>query len=190
MMYVQGKKIKKGDKQPKKLHNRVLTLFSCTGELSHRHHLTSAANLRGAGGPPPPPTKPVPNRIEPLRTKAAKFGGERNKKTQRTPEPWRLHPSGEGVCTSWGHHGGSSGKRGAGSPHLPSFGRDASITQHRFPPSLSSPSFCSSSRAFRTHLYIGVTPITQRGVGAAKEIKAFYQGEGNTAMREKLHVGW
>lgn len=81
-----------GTSSTKKLHNRFLTLFSCAGELSHRHHLTRAANLRGAGGAPPS-SQPVPNRIEPLRTKAANFGRKRNKKPHRTPGPRRLHPT-------------------------------------------------------------------------------------------------
>lgn len=126
---------KGGDDQHKKLHNRFLTLFSCAGELSHRHHLTRAANLRGAGGAPPS-SKPVPNRIEPLRTKAAKFGRKRNKKT--TQNPWAtplprllgkrgLHFVGTPRQLKW--------KWGVGGPHVPSFGRDAPITQHRFPPS-------------------------------------------------------
>lgn len=150
-------------KQHKKLHNRFLTLFSCAGELSHRHHLTRAANLRGAGGAPPS-SKPVPNRIEPLRTKAAKFGGGGGGKTNHTepPGPGASTPPGKGSSFRGDTTGG---KWGAEGPHLPSFGRDArSHYATPLPPSLSSPSFCSPSRAFRTHIYIGVTPTAERSV--------------------------
>lgn len=160
-----NEKKRRGNKQHKKLHNRFLTLFSCAGKLSHQHHLTRAANVRGEGGAPPS-SKPVPNRIEPLRTKAAKFGGKRNEKHIECPGPGASTPR-EGVCASGGNHGGWSGKWGAGGPHLPSFGRDAPITQHHFP-SLPSP-----SRAFRTHLYIGVTPTAEWGVPVAHENSSF-----------------
>lgn len=158
MMHIQEKKKKRGrgdtgtDDQHKKLHNRVLTLFSCAGELSHRHHLTRAANLRGAGGAPPS-SKPVPNRIEPLRTKAAKFGRKRNKKTHTERLGHGASPPSQEKGSALRGDTPAAGVGSGGQEVLisPVLGEMLPL-RNTTSPSLSSPSFCSPSRAFRTHL--------------------------------------
>lgn len=134
-------------KQHKKLHNRFLTLFSCAGELSHRHHLTRAANLRGAGGAPPS-SKPVPNRIEPLRTKAAKFGGGgEGRPTTQNPRALALLPRrGRDLHFVGTPRVGSGEQKVLISPVLG--GMLAPITQHHFPPLSPPPPFAPHQGLF------------------------------------------